>query len=113
MEAPFTSHHFSDDEGRPAGGSSYGDGFTVSWQNGPLGRGDSRSLPNGAFVETIIAVAVDRLEYYQSSGFACAENQAAIDALLRAKAELESRTARREQAGIEGTHGVDRDHEAG
>jgi len=44
------SEHWRDDKGRPAGGVSSGRGFAISWQNGPLGRGNERRDPNGAFV---------------------------------------------------------------
>ena len=70
MKTPFTEHHWKDEQGRPAGGTSFGPGFCVSWQNGPLGRGEGRIPPNGAFVETLIAVAKGRLEFYQSTQFA-------------------------------------------
>lgn len=103
----FHSTHWYDHEGRPAGGISEGIGFTIAWQNGPLGRADGpggRRQPNGAFVETIIAAAKDRLEYYQSSRFNCEENAEAIRHLALALAILNDRTARREAAGTEGTH---------
>lgn len=104
MLAPFHSEHWSDAAGRPAGGVSYGTGFSVSWQHGPLGRGEERREPNGAFVETIIAVAKDRLEYYQRSQFAGAVNAIAIAHLVAALAVLDHRTNRRDAAGTEGTH---------
>ena len=101
------SEHWSDN-GVPAGGVTYGRGFAISWQNGPLGAlGTSeRKQPNGAFVEDIIEAALDRLEYYQSSRFNCDENQFAIEHLRAAIAALEERTARRVQRGVEGTHTV-------
>jgi hypothetical protein len=105
MNTPFTSNHWNDREGRPEGGTTFGPGFTIGWQHGPLGRGDERQEPNGAFVETIIEAAKDRLEYYQSSQFACQENQQAIYHLTDALAILNTRTSRREAAGVEGTHG--------
>lgn len=104
MQHGFTSHHATDAAGRPAGGQSFGVGFAIAWQNGPLGRGPERRPPNGAFVEDIIAAAADRLRWYQASGFACDENAEAIDHLHRALAALERRTAAREARGVEGTH---------
>jgi len=104
MQQGFKSEHFNDAEGRPAGGTTIGHGFTIGWQNGPLGRGDDRKEPNGAFVEDVIAAAKDRIDYYQASGFACGENQQAIDHLQQALDALNSRTARREAAQTEGTH---------
>ena len=96
--------HWSDREGRPAGGVTSGRGLTVSWQNGPLGRGEARRAPNGAFVEDVIAAALGRLNAYQRSAFRCEENAEAIGHLRAALAALERRTARREAAGVEGTH---------
>lgn len=108
MESPITANHFDDTYGNPAGGITYGHGFTIAWQNGPIIRDDDPvavARPrNGAFVEDIIKAAIDRLEYYQSSRFACGENAEALAHLRGAKRELESRTSRRELAGVEGTH---------
>lgn len=100
----FFSAHWNDAEGRPAGGASSGRGFAISWQNGPLGRGDERREPNGAFVEDVLAACLDRLEVYQASEFACDENADAIAYVRDALARLEARTARRIAAGVEGTH---------
>lgn len=88
----------------PAGGCTFGPGLCISWQNGPLGRGDERKEPNGAFVETVIAAAIGRLDFYQSSRFNCAENQAALSHLHAALGALEARTLAREQRQVEGTH---------
>lgn len=96
--------HNTDENGRPAGGTTYAKGLSLRWQNGPLGRGDERQEPNGTFVETVISAALDRLEWYQGTEFQCVENQDAIDALRVALGHLEKRTARREAAGVEGTH---------
>jgi hypothetical protein len=81
-------------------------GFTISWQNGPLGRDENRRQPNGAFVETIIYAAIDRLEYYQSTKFVCQENAEAIVYLQQALMALDRRTQGREDRKVEGTHVV-------
>jgi len=104
MRNTIYSSQFSDANGCPEGGHTFGKGFAIAWQRGPLGRGEQREEPNGAFVEDIIAAAQDRLEFYQRSRFNCEENAAAIKHLEAALALLDSRTKRREQAGIEGTH---------
>jgi hypothetical protein len=104
MLSEFFSDQWSDEKGRPAGGVSCGKGFTISWQNGPLGRGAERKEPNGAFVETIIVAAKDRLEFYQKSEFACDANAAAIKSLKEALVVLNKRTHGREARGVEGTH---------
>lgn len=106
MRNPIKSQHWNDAQNRPAGGSTFGNGFAISWQNGPLGRGPERKEPNGAFVEDIIAAAKDRLEYYQKSEFACYANEDAIDYLDEALKVLDERTREREQRQVEGTHNV-------
>ena len=103
MKQGFFEQHWNDG-GRPTGGTSSGRGFTISWQNGPLGRGDARTEPNGAFVEDIIAAAIGRIEFYQTSGFSCAENAEALDYLRRAAFALDKRTKDREARQVEGTH---------
>lgn len=97
-------HHWSNEQGMPTGGVTSGCGFTISWQNGPLGRGEERLEPNGAFVEDVIKAALGRLEYYQRSPFACQENANAVESLKDALRFLEDRTRRREDRQAEGTH---------
>ena len=114
MKQEFYSQHWNDANGNPAGGISSGLGFTVSWQNGPLkyqpdmafkpGSLPLAKLPNGCFVETLIAAAIDRIEYYQSSRFNRQDNADAIDFLKQALHALNKRTADRENRGVEGTH---------
>lgn len=94
----------SDQIDAPAGGVIFGPGLCISWQNGPLGRDADRKEPNGCFVETVIQAAISRLEFYQSSPFRCTENQVALDHMRMALGSLESRTARREEQQVEGTH---------
>ena len=99
------NEHWKDDQDRPAGGVTQGRGFTISWQNGPLGRGAERKEPNGAFVEDVIKAAKARIDFYQDSPFNCVENEEARLHLQIALDALNRRTARREEAGVEGTHG--------
>lgn len=106
MNQPFlVCENWLDREGRPEGGVVSATGLQIKWQSGPLGRGLDRKEPNGAFVETVITAALQRIEHYQTLQFACDENAQAIEHLRAAIAVLESRTARRENAGVEGTHG--------
>ena len=104
MRQPVKGVHNSDANGNPAGGITTGTGINIEWQNGPLGRGEERKAPNGAFVEGVIAAALGRLEYYQSSKFKCRENALAITKLEEALHWLESRTQKREAQNVEGTH---------
>lgn len=96
-----------DENGNPAGGSLSGKGLSIEWQDGPLGRGEDRKEPNGAFVETVIAAAKSRLVFYQESKFACADNAEMIEHLDAALAIAARRTARREAQQVEGTHALD------
>ena len=99
--------HESDAAGNPAGGKTTGTGIVIDWQNGPLGRGVDRKDPNGAFVEGVIAAAIDRIEYYQKASFgkfSCRENALAITKLEEAILWLQKRTMDREAREVEGTH---------
>jgi hypothetical protein len=106
MQQGFFSRHWVDQNGNPAGGVTTGKGFTISWQNGPLGRGEERKEPNGAFVEDVIAAAKDRINFYQNSKFNCEENALAVHYLAEALRVLNERTKNRELRAVEGTHGV-------
>jgi hypothetical protein len=104
MLAEFEAKNFLDNSWNPAGGFVTGTGLHIEWQNGPLGRGAERIEPNGAFVETVIAAAKQRIEHYQESKFNCVENAQAISHLEAALSILNRRTARREEQAVEGTH---------
>jgi hypothetical protein len=63
--------------------------------------------PNGAFVETVIAAAKQRLVFYQTANngkFKCDENELAIFSLSLALQRLDQRTKAREARDVEGTH---------
>lgn len=96
--------HKLDDSGNPAGGYTQGTGISITWQNGPLGRGEDRKAPNGAFVEGVLQAALGRLNHYQATKFKCRENALAITKIEEALHWLQSRTASRESRGVEGTH---------
>ncbi len=104
MLQPFCSQNRDDENGNPAGGFVTGVGLTITWQDGPLGHGPDRVEPNGAFVETVIAAVVQRIEYYNAGKFRCRENSLAITHLEEALHWLQARTASREARGVEGTH---------
>ncbi len=106
MKQGFKSEHWNDENGNPSGGNTFGTGFAISWQNGPLGRDETRKEPNGAFVEDIIAAVIDRIDYYQKSQFKSDYNQKAIEYLILANKELNARTIDREKRKVEGTHGI-------
>ena len=104
MRSGIKSEHWNDANGNPAGGNTFGPGFAIGWQNGPLGRGEKRKEQNGAFVEDVIKAAADRLEYYQKSRFFCKANAIALDHLNYALSILDNRTKDREARQVEGTH---------
>jgi hypothetical protein len=115
MKQKLEQHHYCDTNGNPAGGRSKGIGFDIEWQHGPLGRGDDRKDPNGAFVEGVLQAVIGRLQFYQNTRvadgatppyakFACRENAIALTHLETALLWLEKRTADREARQVEGTH---------
>lgn len=121
MNQKIIARHFYDAEGNPAGGHTYFIGCEIEWQNGPLANPDgTRREPSGAFVEGVIAAAIDRLRYYQGEGkyaeteypdaipgkFRCRQNALAIIHLEEALHWCQDRTAEREARGVEGTHAV-------
>ena len=106
MMGVFKADNVADEYGNPSGGSVSGVGLTIDWQCGPLGVGGDRLEPNGAFVETVIAAVIQRIEYFQNSKFKCRENALAITKLEEALLWLNYRTQKREQQKVEGTHAV-------
>ena len=108
MKQGFKSEHWKDANGNPAGGCTYGTGFSVSWQNGPLKQpaliGHFYQDPNGAFVEDVLKAVEDRLSFYQTTKFVCEENTLALQCIKQALKHLESRTKDRESRHVEGTH---------
>ena len=104
MLGVFQAENRLDENGKPTGGSVNGVGVHIRWQDGPLGRGDDRQEPNGAFVETVIAAVIQRIRFYNAGKFSSRENALAITHLEEAAHWLDARTNRREKAGVEGTH---------
>lgn len=105
----FYAENWVDADGNPAGGVASGRGFTISYQNGPLGRvgTDERTEPNGAFVEDVVGAVLNRMKFYQTASdgrFACEENAECIALLERFLEVQQSRTARRTESKTEGTH---------
>jgi len=101
--------HRLDADGNPSGGSTHGLGIVINWQDGPLGRGEDRKQPNGAFVEGVLYAALDRLNFYQNASdgkFRCRQNALAITKIEEAIHWLNDRTREREEREVEGTHTV-------
>jgi hypothetical protein len=97
----FNSQHLRDAHDNPAGGSSSAVGVHIDWQSGPLAEGGYR---NGAVVEEVIAIAADRIMFYQGTRFHCVENAVALGHLLAASEVLRERFRDRSDRGVEGTH---------
>ncbi len=104
MKQDYIAMNNNDADGNPAGGYVVGKGLDILWQNGPLGRGSDRIEPNGAFVETVIDAALQRVQYYQTTKFACRENALVITKLQEALHWANHRTQDREARDVEGTH---------
>lgn len=77
----YYSENWLDTDNNPAGGSCYGNGFSISWQNGKLVKNQQ---PNGAEPEIIVKAVIDRLSFLQSTKSACDENDHAIGMLKAA-----------------------------
>lgn len=106
MQEQYSAENRLDDDGNPAGGYVSGTGLSITWQNGPLAVDGERLDPNGAFVETVIAAAKQRIEHYNETKFRCRENSLAITKLEEALHWLQHRTADRTERGVEGTHSL-------
>lgn len=87
-------------DGSPATARDAAGYVNIKFQCGPI----QEHGVNGTSIENVIDLLVARLQGFQRGPFNCRENAAAIHCLLAAKAALESRTARREATGIEGTN---------
>lgn len=107
MLGEFKAENQVDENGNPTGGFVEGTGLRIDWQDGPLGRGEERIEPNGAFVETVLAAVKQRIEFYQAARdgkFACHENADVIVSLEYCLTRMAQRTAAREARAVEGTH---------
>lgn len=135
MPQRIEAHYFNTKDDYPDGGQTFGAGLSISWQRGALAGdvgadecifehddegkpdeglhiGPCRRSPNGAFVETVIAAAADRLGYYQTTPFACASNDEAIRHLVAALDALGRRTETRQVEQVEGTHEASSEEQA-
>lgn len=102
MQQEFESENYTTPTGFPAGGYAEAIGVAVDWQARPLSE-EPDGEPTGAFVETLIAMVIERIEFYQDK-VPCRENELALIHLDAALAMLNARTMRRTVQGVEGTH---------
>ena len=107
FEADVAITNTLDSNGNPTGGGAYGVGIHIDWQSGPLVI-DGQSFPqNGAFVQTLLEIVKQRLEFFQTASdgrFRCAENDAVIFKITESIRLLKSRHNRRGAQGAAGTH---------
>lgn len=106
MLQDYEAENYNDKNGNPAGGYVEAVGLSINWQDRPLGRGEDRRPVNGAFVETVIVAAIQRLQFYQEGKFACDANHQAITKLAKALEILQERTREREARAVEGVHAI-------
>ena len=106
LQQDLRCENFTTTEGTPTGGRVVGVGISIDWQDGPLGRPPDEQVPNGAFVETVIRAALQRLEFFNESKFRCRENSLAITHLQEALHWLQHRREDREARGVQGLHQV-------
>lgn len=97
------SAHFTDSEGNPTGGHSFGTGFAIGWQHGLINYVNEEKVPNGAQVEDVLEVCMDRLQFFQESKFNCEENVLAIRQIQAAINSLIARKVDRVKRGVGGT----------
>ena len=77
----------------------------ICWQDGPVNR-EADEEPNGAFVEDIIAISIERLKFYQDSPFNCPENAMAIEHFEKGNELLLERRKDRQARQVEGKNKV-------
>ena len=106
MRPDIEIRNFDNTDGNPSGGYVSGIGLRIDWQNGPIGRGEDKQEPNGAFLQDIIEACIIRLRYYQDSKFACKFNEYAIRSLENALDSLIDRNEDREDRKVQGTYGI-------
>ena len=101
----FQTDFFLTDDGIPDGGHIHGTGFAIALQKGQIETDQNGQLqPNGAITQTLIAVVISILEFYQRTKFANKYNLEAITYLKLAKDALRRRLKERQNKGILNTH---------
>ena len=99
-------NNFRDNDGNPAGGTASGVGFNITFQDGPMGQGPNKKFQNGAMVEDLLQVCLQRLRFFQESKLQCRQNSIAITKIEEAIHWLEDRTRDRESRDVKGTNKV-------
>lgn len=97
-----TNPALSETEGDSIGNEEFAspDSGCIIFQNGPI----KEVGVNGITHESLLAILIDRLEGFQSGPYACEDNALALMQLKLALRNLQARTMRRIERGVEGTH---------
>ena len=74
----------------------------ILFQNGTI----PENGVNGVTHEVLLAIVIDRLRSFQAGRFACEENAKALEHIVAAQNILHTRTLKRMNRGVEGTHTV-------
>ena len=83
-----------------SGGISYGTGFGIEWQDGVIENNEQ----NGAMIEDIMMVLIDRLDSLNRSKYFCRENSISITKMQEALMWQKQRTEDRKQRKVEGKY---------
>lgn len=75
-------------------------GLMIEFQNGPI----AEVGVNGVTHEALLAIVADRLRSFQAGPYSCKENACALTHIEEAMHWLHSRTIKRMQRNVEGTH---------
>lgn len=83
----------------------------ILWQDGPRGQADNAPTgiladPNGAFVEDVLWVALQRLEFFNASKYRDRANSLTITHIEQALQALKYRQLERSHRNVEGKHEV-------
>ena len=74
----------------------------IDFQCGPI----KENGVNGVTNEDLLHMVKTRLEFFQLSEYACGENELALYHINKAIEQLNKRTAKRKERGVEGTHAI-------
>lgn len=97
--ARYERHHV-DGLGLPAGGTSTGVGYSITWQDGPI---SPRNPQNGSQVVDTLRATLGRLRFLQDR-YPCPENAITIEHVEAAIRWQDRRTIDRIARGVEGSH---------
>lgn len=96
--------NWTNSDGTHDGGVSYGQGYCIHWQRGPLSQVEKEpSKRNGAFLIEVLESCRHQLNYFQDTFLPCEENKVAIQHIDSALEALHQRRDRRKASGVLGS----------